>query len=132
MVFVHMAVGGDVFDDVFLCCPFPPRNILDEIWNLGSGSQFLRVFLPTYALFQMYELLGIPRVNFELDARNMTDESSITNSFGKHCGASEAQKVIKTISNELHVEFTTDGLFTSEGFNITYSAVKSKFSKRIL
>ena len=29
-----MAVAGDVFDGVFLCCPFFPRAILDEIWDL--------------------------------------------------------------------------------------------------
>ena len=28
---VHLAVAGDVFDGVFLCCPC---DILDEIWDL--------------------------------------------------------------------------------------------------
>ena len=39
---VHLAVGGDVFDRVFLCC-FP-----NEMFWTRSGtelSQFLRVFL---------------------------------------------------------------------------------------
>ena len=34
-------VAGDVFDGVFLCCPFFPRDVLDEIWDLTesvSGS----------------------------------------------------------------------------------------------
>ena len=31
---VHLAVAGDVFDRVFLCCPFFPRDVLDEIWDL--------------------------------------------------------------------------------------------------
>ena len=34
---VHLAVAGDVFNGVFLCCPFFPRDVLDEIWD----------FLPT-------------------------------------------------------------------------------------
>ena len=41
---VRLAVAGDVYDGVFLCCPFSPRDGLDEIWDL---SQFLRIFLPT-------------------------------------------------------------------------------------
>ena len=36
---VLLAVAGNVFDDVFLCCPFSPRDVLDEIWDLiGSVS----------------------------------------------------------------------------------------------
>ena len=31
---VHLAVAGDVFNDVFLCCPFSPRDVLDEILDL--------------------------------------------------------------------------------------------------
>ena len=31
---VHLAVAGDVFDGVFLCCPFFQRDVLDEIWDL--------------------------------------------------------------------------------------------------
>ena len=31
---VHLAVAGDVFDGVFICCPFSPRDVLDEIWDL--------------------------------------------------------------------------------------------------
>ena len=31
---VHLAVACDVYDDVFLCCPFFPRDVLDEILNL--------------------------------------------------------------------------------------------------
>ena len=41
----HLAVAGDVFDGVFLCCPFS-----HEMSWMRSGtqlSQFLRVFLPT-------------------------------------------------------------------------------------
>ena len=45
---VHLAVGCDVFDGVFLCCLF-------SHWTswMRSGtllSQFLRVFLPTIQL----------------------------------------------------------------------------------
>ena len=42
---VHLAVAGDDFDGVFLCCPFS-----QEMSWMRSGtlmSQFLRVFLPT-------------------------------------------------------------------------------------
>ena len=31
---VHLAVASDIFDGVFLCCPFFPRDVLDEIWDL--------------------------------------------------------------------------------------------------
>ena len=31
---VHLAVAGDVFDGVFLCCPFSPLDVSDEIWDL--------------------------------------------------------------------------------------------------
>ena len=31
---VPLAVAGDVFDGVFLCCPFFQRDVLDEIWDL--------------------------------------------------------------------------------------------------
>ena len=30
-------VAGDVFDGVFLCCPFFPRDVLDEIWDLTES-----------------------------------------------------------------------------------------------
>ena len=43
---VHLAVAGDVFVGVFLCCPFP----LEMSW-MRSGtelSQSQRVFLPTF------------------------------------------------------------------------------------
>ena len=47
-----LTVDGDVFDSVFLCCPFS-----HEVSWMRSGtslSQFLRVFLPTLTLFCMY------------------------------------------------------------------------------
>ena len=31
---VHLAVACEVYDSVFLCCPFSPRDVLDEILNL--------------------------------------------------------------------------------------------------
>ena len=31
---VHLAVAGGVYDDVFLCCPFSRRDVLDEILDL--------------------------------------------------------------------------------------------------
>ena len=34
---VHLAVAGNVFDSVFLCCPFFPRDVLDESWDLIVG-----------------------------------------------------------------------------------------------
>ena len=42
---VHLAVAGDVFDGVFLCCPFSQAMC----W-MRSGTElckFLSVFLPT-------------------------------------------------------------------------------------
>ena len=35
---VRLAVSGGVFDGVFLCCPFPPLDVLDEIWVIESVS----------------------------------------------------------------------------------------------
>ena len=34
---VHLAVADDVFDGVFLCCSFSPRDVLDAIWNLTES-----------------------------------------------------------------------------------------------
>ena len=31
---VHLAVAGGVYDAVFLCCAFFPRNVLDEILDV--------------------------------------------------------------------------------------------------
>ena len=31
---VHLAVAGDVFDSVFLCCPFSRGDVLEELWDL--------------------------------------------------------------------------------------------------
>ena len=34
---IHLAVAGGVFDGVFLCCPFSPLDVLNEIWDvIGS------------------------------------------------------------------------------------------------
>ena len=30
----NLAVAGNVFDGVFLCCPFFPLDVLDEVWDL--------------------------------------------------------------------------------------------------
>ena len=48
-VAVHLAVASDVFGGVFLCCPFYPRGVLVEIWDLielVSGG-----FLPTFTAY---------------------------------------------------------------------------------
>ena len=57
----HLAVPGDVFDGVFLCCPFFQCDVLDEIWDLiesvsegfptyffmsSDGKVFHRLFAP--------------------------------------------------------------------------------------
>ena len=42
---VHLAVAGGIYDGVFLCCFFFPRDVLDEILDLiesVSGG------IPTY------------------------------------------------------------------------------------
>ena len=31
---VHLAVAGGIFDGIFLCCPFSPLDVLDEIWDV--------------------------------------------------------------------------------------------------
>ena len=43
---VHLAVAGDVFYGVFLCCPFSPLDVLNEIWDLIES--FSEGF-PTYS-----------------------------------------------------------------------------------
>ena len=43
----HLAVAVDVFDGVFLCCPFFPRDVFDWLWDLiGSVTEGL----PTYSV----------------------------------------------------------------------------------
>ena len=43
---VHLAVACDVYDGVFLCCPFFPRHVLDEILNLIES---VSESFPTYS-----------------------------------------------------------------------------------
>ena len=40
---VHLAVAGSVLDGVFLCCPFSPLDVLDEIWDVieSVSEEFL-------------------------------------------------------------------------------------------
>ena len=46
---IHLTVAGDVFDGVFLCCPFFPQDVLYEILDLiesvseGSPTSFLSI-----------------------------------------------------------------------------------------
>ena len=42
-----MAVADDVFDGVFLCCLFSPRDVLDEVLALIESVS--EGFLPTFA-----------------------------------------------------------------------------------
>ena len=42
---VHLAVAGGVYDVFFLCCPFSPRDFLDEILDLIESVS--ESFLPT-------------------------------------------------------------------------------------
>ena len=52
---VHLTVSGDVFDGVFLHCPF-----LNKISWMRPGtllSQFLRVFLPTFNFCSIQPLI---------------------------------------------------------------------------
>ena len=56
---VHPAVAGGVFDGVFLCCPFFPRDVLYEIWDLiesvsegfSSYSSFLFPYKTEHRLY---------------------------------------------------------------------------------
>ena len=43
-----LAVACDVYDGVFLCCPFFPRDVLDEILNLIEA---VSEGFPTYSFF---------------------------------------------------------------------------------
>ena len=52
---IHLAVACDVFLNVSLCCPFSPRDVLDEIWDLiRSVSEDF----PTY--FYIVGILNMP------------------------------------------------------------------------
>ena len=44
-------VAGDVYDDVFLCCPFFPRDVLDEILDLIES---VSDGYPVYSSFSVY------------------------------------------------------------------------------
>ena len=46
---VHLAVAGDGYDGVFLCCPFSHAMSWMRSWT--KLSHFRRVFLPTLTLF---------------------------------------------------------------------------------
>ena len=48
---VHLAVACDVYDGVFLCCPFSPRDVLDEILNLNESESVSEVF-STYSHYE--------------------------------------------------------------------------------
>ena len=45
---VHLAVACDVYNGVFLCCPFFPRAVLDEILNLIES---VSESFPAYSLY---------------------------------------------------------------------------------
>ena len=56
----YLAVAGDVFDGVFLCCLFFVRDVLDEIWDLTESVSesfptfsSVRLFFKT-AIFHFY------------------------------------------------------------------------------
>ena len=45
----YQAVACDVFISVSLCCPFSPRDVLDEIWDLiGLVSEGLPNYFYTF------------------------------------------------------------------------------------
>ena len=53
-------VADDVFDGVFLCCPFFPRDVLDESWDLiesVSGG------FPTYSSVTKFYIFLFEGVN---------------------------------------------------------------------
>ena len=53
-LFVHLTVAGGVFDGVFLCFPFSPLDVLDEIWDVieSVSEGFLTYcFLSTLGAF---------------------------------------------------------------------------------
>ena len=56
---VHLAVAGDVFDGVFLCCPFSPLNDFDEIWVVIESVS--EGFLPTLISFAFSDIVNCGR-----------------------------------------------------------------------
>ena len=48
---IHLAVAGGVFDGVFLCSPFSPLDVLDEIWDVieSVSDRFLTYFFTVKA-----------------------------------------------------------------------------------
>ena len=51
----HLAVACDVYNGVFLCCPF--SHEMPWVKFLTQLSQFLRVFLPTLPLLCKYVVI---------------------------------------------------------------------------
>ena len=51
----HLAVAGDVFDVVFLCCPFSPLDILDVIWDLiESVSEGFLIYSSRFGFMSVF------------------------------------------------------------------------------
>ena len=48
---VHLAIAGDVFDGVFLCCSFFRLDVLGEIWGLIES---VSEGFPTYFSISSY------------------------------------------------------------------------------
>ena len=58
---VLLAVAGDAFDGVFLCCPFFSRDVLNETWDLIEP---VSKGLPTYSwLYNGFNINGFIDLN---------------------------------------------------------------------
>ena len=79
---VHLAVASDVFDGVFLCCPF-----YNEMSWMRSGielSQFLTVFFPPILCID--RALDLPEIPFSEIPEVIAGESL--------CWSSQASRVL--------------------------------------
>ena len=58
---MHLAVTGNVFDGVFLCCPFFKK--VSWMRSRTLLSQFPRVFLPTLLKFWILKIIAVIEPN---------------------------------------------------------------------
>ena len=56
---VHLDVTCDIYDGVFLCCPFLSRDVLDEILNvIESVSESFPTYSSNICLLVYFQVVG--------------------------------------------------------------------------
>ena len=59
-----LAAAGSVSDGVFLCCPFSPLDVLDEIWDVTESVSegFLTYIKRTISKYQIFQSCSVKPV----------------------------------------------------------------------